>query len=419
MRALAGVLLAAIVWQGGSAKRPEPRDFQFRRAVTVSAGAEARACAVIDGAMYERSPTLGDMRLFAGANEVPYALTASGTTTPGSDPAKVLNAGVKAGHVVFDLEMPGRAYSNVNLELGGTDYLATAKVTGLKDVNETGGTALGTFTVFDLAGQKLGSNGTLPLAEASFPFLHVDLEVNGVAGKPAPAVTVLGATIPPSREAQTIYTAVAQTANVVQRGRESVATFALPAHVPVERVSFAVAAGVNFSRAVEVRARAVGSRAGMPGEEIVGEISRVRMKAGGKEVREEQLGVAATVGANGEGNATVEVAVENGDDQALPITAVRLEMRQRKLCFDPVAAGATLYYGDAGLSAPVYDYTRLFTPGDASRAAVLGVEEANPLFVAAVVRRSWTERHPELLWVGLLGMVGVLGVVAFRSAKRV
>ena len=369
--------------------------------------------------MYERSPTLGDMRLFAGTKEVPYALTSSGTTLPGSDAAKVLNAGVKAGHVVFDLEMPGRAYSNVNLELGGTDYLATAKVTGLKDANETGGTALGTFTVFDLSGQKLGNNGTLPLAEVSFPFLHVDLTVSGVAGKAAPSVTVKGATIPPSREAQTVFTAVAQTATVVQRGRESVATFALPAHVPVERVSFAVGAGVNFNRPVMVRAREAGADARMPGEEIGGEISRVRLREGGKEIKAEQLSVPATVGANSEGNATVEVAVENGDDQPLPIAAVQLEMRQRELCFDGGGAEAELYYGASGLEAPNYDYARMFAPGDASRVAVLGPEERNPGYVARVERKSLTEQHPELLWVALLAMVSVLGVVAFRSAKKV
>jgi len=29
------------------------------------------------------------------------------------------------------------------------------------------------------------------------------------------------------------------------------------------------------------------------------------------------------------------------------------------------------------------------------------------------------ERHPEILWVALLGVVAALGAVAFRSAKRI
>ena len=419
MKVLAGVALAAMLWQGDTSRRPVPQDFRFRRAVTVSAGAEPRACAVIDGAMYVHSPTLSDVRLFAGSMEVPYAFTSSGALQPGNDAAKVLNAGVKAGHVVFDLEMPSRAYSSVNLQLGGADYLATAKVTGLKDANETGGTALGTFTVFDLSGQRLGANATLPLQEVSFPFLHVDLQVSGVAGRPAPAVSIEGASVPPSREAQTLYTPVAQTATIVQRGRESVATFRVAAHVPVERVVFQVAGGVNFSRPVVVRAKVDGGDPRAMNEEIGGNISRVRITEGGKEIREEQLGFPATVGANGEGQATVEVAVENGDDQPLPITSVTLAMRQRELCFDSAGAAPELFYGASDLSAPVYDYARLFTPGDASREATLGPEELNPAYVATVEKMTLTERHPELLWVALLLMVGVLGVVAFRSAKKV
>ena len=43
------------------------------------------------------------------------------------------------------------------------------------------------------------------------------------------------------------------------------------------------------------------------------------------------ISVAAILGANLQQPAKVDVAIENGDDQPLPIAAVRLEMRQRKL----------------------------------------------------------------------------------------
>ena len=48
----------------------------------------------------------------------------------------------------------------------------------------------------------------------------------------------------------------------------------------------------------------------------------------------------AILGSNMQGAATVEVAVDNGDDTPLPITAIRLEMRQRKICFDERSEGA-------------------------------------------------------------------------------
>ena len=67
---------------------------------------------------------------------------------------------------------------------------------------------------------------------------------------------VLGAKVPPSREAQTIYTTVAETATIATKGRETVATFVVPAQIPVERVSFVLAPGFtgNFSRVVKVSA---------------------------------------------------------------------------------------------------------------------------------------------------------------------
>ncbi len=450
MKALGMVLGLAMLWQAADqadAPRPQPKDFRYVRMVQFrpepGAGkAVARACATVPGELYERSPTLADVRLYSEGQEVPYALTSSESVAQGNDAATLMNAGVRAGHVVFDLQMPARAYSSVTLDLTGEDFTATATVTGLKDANDHPGTQLGTFTVFDLTGQRLGSSTTLPLAETTFPVLHVDLAVSGVAGKPAPTVTASGAEVPPSREAQTLYTVVAATSVVTQRGRDSVATFRLPAHVPVERVSFEVVAGdrTNFSRPVRVRAQALPQPPKpQPGrdlgeeppvvrpaeiEEIPGEISRVRLTEGAREIRSEALSVPATIGANGDGPATVEVAVENGDDVPLKLAAVRLEMRERQLCFDgPGPASDTrLYYGHAGFPAPIYDYARLFTPGGAAREATLGAEEGNALFTLPVVpveKKSLTERHPELLWGALLLMVGALGVVAFRSVKKI
>jgi hypothetical protein len=247
---------------------------------------------------------------------------------------------------------------------------------------------------------------------------------------------VAGAEVPPSREAQTIYTTVAETSAIATVGRESKASFAVPVRVPVERVSFVLAPGFggNFSRDVRVSATAeaaakgadeetVGDgRVGEP-EVVTGEILRVRADEAGREIRTERLGVPAILGANLQRAAKVEVTVENGDDQPLPIAAVRLEMRQRRICFDAAAAagaGLALYYGDAELVAPVYDYERLFVATDRPVAAELGAERGNPAYSApAAAELPFTERHPEVLWVVLICVVSALGVVALKSARNV
>jgi hypothetical protein len=245
---------------------------------------------------------------------------------------------------------------------------------------------------------------------------------------------VQGAQVPPSRQAQIIYTPVAETRSVTTVGRESRATFQVPVRVPVERVTFVLAPGFNgnFSRDVRVTATTeppakgeVNSneddRRSLP-EQLSGNILRVHANEAGREIRTEQLSVPAVLGANLQRAAKVDVAVENGDDQPLPIAAVRLEMRQRKLCFDVAAAGAgalNLYYGDDPLQAPVYDYARLFSASRTPLAAELGPEQMNPAYQPPADTRSFADRHPEVLWIALIVVICVLGAVAVRASKNV
>lgn len=427
MRAVAAVLLLAGL-ADGTARRvaPDPHHFVIVRGIKVaqsdSAEEGARACVPLDGNVFAHSkPALADVRLFSGMKEIPYALTMSETRATG-DSAKVLNRGLRGRHIVFALEMPRRPYTQVNLDLVGRDFLATAKVTGVQSLSESGGTALGSFTLFDLTSQNLTRNTTLPLLESNFPYLRIDLGFIDPAhnvGDIDPAM-IQGAEVPPSREAQTIYSTVEETGAIVEKGRESVATFTVPAHVPIERVSFVLGGrpDVNFSRRVRVRAKADGDANAMR-EDVTGEISRVRMTDHGQKLDFQNLSVPATVGSNAQSAAHMEVAVDNGDDPPLVITSVRLDMRERKLCFDAPDSPTDLYYGDAELVAPVYDYSQLFRPTAPARAAELFGETTNPLYIPPVIPpKPLTERHPELLWIALLAVVSILAVLAVRSARR-
>ena len=402
------------------------RQFRFERAVAVAAGSASSACAVLDAATYEHAgPSLDDMRLFSGSAEIPYALTMSNTSylSPASERAKVLNLGLRKGHLVFDLAMPARAYSRVDLDLQGVNFLATATITGTPEVGQPG-TDLGTFTLFDLTGQKLGRNTSLRLQESTFAFLHVDLSVtaaeDGVGGAiRASRAMMAGASVPPSREAQTIYTEVARTASIAQVGRLTEARFSVPARVPVEQVVFVLAEGktTNFSRRVTVTAHPVGAPDDER-EELAGTITHIRLTQRWREVRMESLSVAATLGANARKAATVVVSIDNGDEPPLSIAAVVLAMRQRKLCFDVPAEPVALFYGDAGLGAPRYNFSRMFQPSEQTRAGTLGPEEVNPKFVAPVVNGNTAHRHRGLMAIALLTVVAALGLVASRWGRQ-
>jgi hypothetical protein len=416
------LLLLFALWQQSSAApapTPESQYFRFHRSV-LNVQSRGEACSVLAPDIFPNAaPSLKDLRLYQDGREVPYAITLSQAEQPDSDPAKVLNLGMRGSAVVFDLEMPDRSYTDVLLDLAGKDYLATATVTGMQAPNGAA-TKLGEYTLFDLSTQHLSHNTTLHLQESSFRVLHISITATaapGAGGFTAAPQMVTGAVVPPSREAQTLYSTALTIRDIGQKGRRTVGTIVLPARLPIERVTFVLAPAYkgNFSRDVHLSALAAGEPAT---ETANGTIQRVHLTEAGREIRQQQLSVPAVLGSNLQESAKLEVAIDNGDDVPLPITAILLEMRQRQLCFDAsTASQPELFYGDPALPTPQYDFARLFSPSAHIVQAQFGPEERNAEYKARPDTRSMTERHPDLIWVALLVVVCVLAVVALRSSK--
>ena len=134
--------MAILLWQAAPADEPpvaQPSAMQYERAIRVPAGS-GQACAVLDAQVFPHAaPSLVDLRIFpsgaaAGAqHEVPFAMTLSEAVTEETQAARVLNLGTEHGKIVFDLEMPTRAYTDVMLNLDPSirDFLATATVIGI------------------------------------------------------------------------------------------------------------------------------------------------------------------------------------------------------------------------------------------------------------------------------------------------
>ncbi len=436
--------------------------FRYQRSVALPlAPREGQACAILDASVFAHAaPSLKDLRLFNGAAELPYATTLSEPLQQESDDARILNLGLRDQRLVFDLAMPRRPYTDLQLTLNRKDFLATATVSSetspaAPSHSTTGRTYLGTFTLFDLSTQHLARSTSIPLPESSFPYLHVELAVTSAPGTPvipASPTIVQGATIPPSREAQTLYTTDQQTSTFIQRGRRTIATFTLPIHVPIERISFVLAPSFkgNFSRTVEIDAQADSNAAPTPDQNAAANSGEVTEETAPSEqpiqpetvqatilrvhttesahaahpidpIDLEQLSIPVAIGSNMQRPATLTVAIDNGDDPPLPLAAIRLEMRQRSLCFDPATVTRlTLDYGDPDptLQAPVYDYAKLFRPAATPSAAHLEPEHLNPAFHPPADPRPLTDRHPTLLWIVLLGVLAVLATVALRSARN-
>lgn len=412
-------LMLLVVDRGEPASR-----FRYQRSVAVrSVGA---SCAVLDPSIYAHAAeALTDLRLL-GPNgiEVPYVLTVSGTGAE-SVTVPVRNLTGRKDLLTFDLEMPTRPYTDVVLDLASTDFVAAATVSG-RDPASSRMVQLGQFALFDLSAQHLPRSTVLHLQETTLPVLHVELRSAHGSRTLRPEM-VRGATVPPSREAQTLYTSATASSDVRQRGQETVVSLDAPPRVPIERVLITLQPTFrgDFNRAVRIEARhfdgAAHAEATEPGERetLVGAIARLHLTRDGLLLKTDQMGVPAILGANLQTAATVEVVIENGIGAPLPVSSVELQTRERRICFEaPAAAGPLrLFYGDPHLHAPVYAEALLPLTTAAVQPATLGAEQRNPLFAGQPERRPVLRRHPRLFSLGFVLAVCLSGVIALRSAK--
>ncbi len=372
------------LWQTASGQTPvaDQQFLRYQRTITFPSGA-GQTCAAIDPQIFpyaapslERSPHLSGIQGRSTGPRNPLRHHAQRTraarqrTPPRS---AIWDSAAEASSSIY--EMPNRPYTDVTLDLAGQDFLATANVSGTpRPELRQPQTHLGEFTLFDLTGQRLSRSTTLHLQESSFPYLHIELTVISRARQPhlRPLRRRWSRARPfhPAAKPRSLYTTVAQATTFTQRGRQTIATFTLPERVPIERVSFISRPELQVQLQPRRKDHPTIPQGTPPSaaEIIAGTILRVHLTQTGRDIHQQQLSIPATLGSNLQSSATVEVAVENGDDTPLPLTAVRLEMRERKLCFDaPTAQPLTLFYGDPALTAPQYDYARLFShPQDPS-----------------------------------------------------
>jgi hypothetical protein len=403
------------------AATPSPEHFRYQRAVNHLPAAGGPSCAVLDSAVFAHAAAgLADLRLYASGQETPYVVRAA--TVPTGNTALTVepfNKGERNGHTSFDAEMLRAGYSDVELEIHAQDFIATVTVWGSQENDGKNATRLGVYTVFDLTHQRLGRSMVLHLPRSDFPHLHFE-----VAG-PIHPEQVTAVEMNWAADAAPKYTAVATTSAVARDGKKSVVSFTLPAHVPVDRVRIVPGAQpAQFSRPVTVEvAPAAPSKTGEPVVAPItvapiqeaGSLIRVHTVENGLKLDREQLTLDAPQ-SYAVGPTRWTVTVDNGDDAPLPIVEVRLEMLERRVCFEAVAGGqATLVYGDPALETPSYDYARLFVENPQAALAVLGPEQANPMYKPRPDERAFTEKHPLLLWVGLIAAVAALGWIAFRS----
>ncbi|MGI4829260.1 MAG: hypothetical protein ACRYFU_13860 [Janthinobacterium lividum] len=441
-------LAAALLWQNavllniGTAASPE--HLRLQRELELHESVSGLTCSTLDATVlaHTASAAHDDLRLYqsvpgrAGQAETPFLLTESGPEPVPAAEAEVEHLSRMGESLRFDLRMPPRPYSEIQLRLRLRDFIGTVVVTAdhATDAAKAHGSEadrprdlLGTFGVFDLHAQQLGRWTILPMAETSSPLLHLTLALRTPEGKSirgVPLAVVEGAAVPPSRERQTRYTSVAATTNILQQGMVTEADLQVPAHVPVERIRFTMRPEPqgSYLREVIVRARPESNRNAETENMDAGSIEHVSLASGDPRLNPINVtedSVDATLGATLAGAAAVRVIVANHALKPLPIQQVTLEMRERKVCFLPVpGARYTLRYGDAALPAPVYDETPFMEAKGTPAEAHLGPERSNPQWRPREDARPYLDRHPEVFWLVVLVCGGMMGASALHYVQH-
>ncbi|HEX3443384.1 MAG TPA: DUF3999 family protein [Chthoniobacterales bacterium] len=381
---------------------------RYERPVHLS-GSGVQQYFVADEAVWKHArPDLGDLRLYAGATEVPYALiTERDSLQRERTVVPVLQQSTVAGKTQFLIDMSSLAeYNHLDLDLTTRNFVAHARVEGENAPQSRTWAVLGDSILYDLSSDGLGSNHMLRLPRTRYKFLRVTID------GPVKPRDVRGASSETTDEQIAHWRDVAVPSKREEQGEETVITFNVADHTPVERAAFTVdSRQPNFWRKVEIQNIARDTIA-------AGEIKRIHMVRAGRKIDSEEEAVQLIGGAQTPSQTTIKVIVHNGDDPPLRITDVRLQQLERRVYFDTPGRGQlALYYGDEKLEPPVYEYARLFQFDKAATLASLAPEVSNDAYKGRPDDRPWSERHPVVLWIAIVGAVVVLGGIALRSLR--
>jgi Protein of unknown function (DUF3999) len=418
MMKIAAVLLAAMIFAG-----PSIPYFKYQRPVQVQPGGQ-RYVAVDEQTWKNARRDLGDLRLYSGQQEVPYALIVErGGQESASKDVTVLQQSAVGGKTQFLIDMTPLSpalvfngeYDHINLRLATKNFVAHARVEGQDDLHGEHWAWLSESILYDLSKERLGGNSVLRLPLSVYRYLRVTID------GPVKPDDILGASAEFREEQKAVWrdvggapTVTEMPANVARGDSSRVdrkgteLTFVLAENVPVNRVTLDIdPSQANFRRSVQVE----GDKDAYVG---AGEIDRIHMVRSGQKIDSEDY----DVNFSAVGHKTIKVIIDNGDDPPLKIKSARLQQLERRLYFDAQASGPlTLYYGDEKLDAPVYDYAKLFLLAKDAAPAQLGAEEANAAYTGRPDERPWTEKHPAVLWIAIVAAVLILGAIALRSMK--
>jgi hypothetical protein len=398
--------------------------FRYERPVQLAQSAAPETCVVLPPDLLSHAaPRLQDLRVMAGDREVAYQIrTSSEAGAEVTRPEQILNLGQHGGAVSFDVEMTEPRYNRVLLRMARSHFSVLIRMTGTERAGE-GGVALPEIAYSSNADENETQQRLISLPESSFRYLH--FEIRTLALEPVTPQDIAGVDVLVEKAELPRYMQVAAASGPQQKPHETVYEFAVPPNLALDGLSFAsddprtvfsrTADVERFrtSQTTEAASEDAGQRAMPMQSEGIAFIHKPDAKqpaaSNGQSTINLALGAVPYA-------STVRLTIQNGDDAPLALHAVALQMRERQVCFlRKTNTSYTLRYGDPLLGAPQYDLSPIEANAMSVSASTLGAERA--LMPTETGLRPFTERHPVLLWIALILVVGTLGFVALRSAR--
>ena len=167
-------LVAAAVLAG-----PSLAYFEYQRPVDVPVSGPGQHYLVIDEAIWQHArPDLGDLRLYAGQTETPYAqVSEQGSSESDRRNVRVLQQSSIGGKTQFLIDMGDIVeYDHVDLNLATKDFVAHARVEGQDNLHGERWASLGDSILYDLSRENLGSNRMLRLPRSTYRYLRVTID---------------------------------------------------------------------------------------------------------------------------------------------------------------------------------------------------------------------------------------------------
>jgi hypothetical protein len=399
---------------------PAARPAAVQREIAVRA--PAKVAVRLDADIYDRARSdLGDLRVVDDlGGHTPYLLERmdDGPSAPLREPAAINRGFVRGASATATLDFGAPTLkTELALSLTGDNFRRRVTVEGRQRQDPTWTTLTDDAYVFAIPGVPPVRYETVSLPENDFELVRVT--VFRGADDP-PLLQIRGAWIRPA-QSRGPHEAPLPQARVSRaedgRARETVLTVELGArHQPFRAVVLDVADARFFREAaVEARRSALPTDTGdssHPHWVPVASGAVYRYEEGGRV--QERLRVEAC----GREQA-FRVRIRNRDDRPLDIRGVRVLGPVERLVFEARPQRRYLLeYGVPDRSSPSYDVARTARhPHLWAADAVEATFGRSAPRRAGAARLAWTERHPALLWVGLVTIVAALGGLTWRALR--